>query len=80
MLNSCLKLVTAAVLVGAFAVQVQAAVPQQVNPEAGVKASNTRVKWQVAHKANWEHVHNCNPSPCKRLKDRHKKGLGTVFW
>jgi hypothetical protein len=31
-----------------------------------------------AHVSNWEHYHQCNPSPCKRLRDRHKMGTGSV--
>lgn len=31
-----------------------------------------------AHVLNWEHYHQCNPSPCKRLRDRHKMGTGSV--
>jgi len=41
--------------------------------------------WQVelgapanAHVSKWEHYHQCNPSPCKRLRDRHKMGTGSV--
>jgi len=41
--------------------------------------------WQVelvskanAHVSKWSHYHQCNPSPCKRLRDRHKKGTGSV--
>jgi hypothetical protein len=31
-----------------------------------------------AHVSQWDHSHQCNPSPCKRLRDRHKKGTGSV--
>lgn len=31
-----------------------------------------------AHVSQWDHYHQCNPSPCKRLRDRHKKGTGSV--
>ena len=41
--------------------------------------------WQVelTSKANadvrhWEHIHDCNPSPCPKKKDRHKMGTGSV--
>ena len=31
-----------------------------------------------AHVLNWGHKHQCTPSPCPRLKDRHKMGTGSV--
>jgi hypothetical protein len=31
-----------------------------------------------AHVSQWSHYHQCNPSPCPRLRDRHKKGTGSV--
>ena len=31
-----------------------------------------------AHVSKWGHYHQCNPSPCKRLRDRHKRGTGSV--
>ena len=41
--------------------------------------------WQVelaspaqAHVSKWSHYHKCNPSPCPKLRDRHKKGTGSV--
>lgn len=78
MLKTSMTMLAAAISLGAAAEQVQAA----TSPEAALESHGTRAApggtWQVAHVSQWGHYHQCNPSPCKRLRDRHKKGTGSV--
>jgi hypothetical protein len=75
MLKYAMRTLTAMTLVGAFAVPVQAASPQ-IMVTAGKGYADSRATLQPAHFSRWSHYHKCNPSPCKGLKYRHKKGHG----
>lgn len=75
MLKYTVSMLTAMTLVSAFVVQVQAA-PHQVMVRAGDRYADTGGTWQLADFRRWSHYHQCNPSPCKGLKYRHKKGHG----
>lgn len=46
--------------------------------EAGDSYTEPQGLVQLAHVSQWSHFHQCNPSPCPRLRDRHKKGTGSV--
>jgi hypothetical protein len=77
-LKTSMMMLTAMVLAGASAVQVQAKATPDVTVEVGDKSAKPQETWQVAHVSQWGHYHQCNPSPCKKLRDRHKKGTGSV--
>ena len=49
-----------------------------VNTEQGGSLTVTALAPAQAHVSQWGHYHQCNPSPCKRLRDRHKRGTGSV--
>jgi hypothetical protein len=74
MLKNTLSMLAAMALVGALFGQAQAASPQMVS--IGDRYADTHATWQLAHFSNWSHYHQCTPSPCKKLKYRHKKGHG----
>ena len=75
MLKYAMSTLTAMALAGTFAVQAQAATPQ-VMVKAGDRYADSRGTWQPVHFSNWSHYHQCTPSPCGKLKFRHKKGHG----
>jgi hypothetical protein len=75
MLKHSMSMLTAMTLVSAFAAQAQAASPQ-VMVRAGDRYADTRETWQPAHFSSYSHYHQCTPSPCKKLKYRHKRGHG----
>jgi len=64
MLKTGMMMLTAMILVGVS--------------EAGDRHTESQGTWQLAHVSQWSHHHQCNPSPCPKLKDRHKKGTGSV--
>jgi hypothetical protein len=49
-----------------------------VGLQASDRSTEPQGLWQLAHVSQWSHYHQCNPSPCPRLRDRHKKGTGSV--
>ena len=49
-----------------------------VGPQTAEKPTEPQGMVQLAHVSQWDHYHQCNPSPCKRLRDRHEKGTGSV--
>jgi hypothetical protein len=64
MLKTSMMMLTAMVLVGVS--------------EAGDRSTEPQGTFQLAHVSQWSHYHQCNPSPCPKLRDRHKKGTGSV--
>lgn len=78
MLKTSMTMLTAMILVGVSAVQVQATASPEVTLEAGDRSTEPQGTWKVAHVSQWGHYHQCNPSPCPKLRDRHKKGTGSV--
>jgi hypothetical protein len=78
MLKASVLMMTAMVLAGVSAASVQAAPSSDISVQAVDKSAQADGTWQIAHVSNWSHYHKCNPSPCKRLRDRHKKGTGSV--
>ena len=71
------KLLAATMLVGASAAQMAAASPQ-VAFDADDRQTVAQGTFKLADVRHWEHVHKCNPSPCKKRRDRHKMGTGSV--
>ncbi len=78
MLKTSMTTLAAMILVGVSAAQVQAAASPEAGLDAGIRSTEAQAAWQVAHVSKWEHYHQCTPSPCPKLKDRHKKGTGSV--
>jgi hypothetical protein len=78
MLKTAMTMLAAMLVSGAYAAKVQAAETPEAALVAGVRSKDAQETWRVAHVSKWDHYHQCNPSPCPKLKDRHKKGTGSV--
>jgi hypothetical protein len=78
MLKTSMMMLAAMIVVGGSGLQAQAATAPDVSLGAGGGLTESQETWEVAHVSQWGHYHQCNPSPCKRLRDRHKKGTGSV--
>ncbi len=78
MLKTTMMIIATMVLVGVSALQVQAATSHDVTLETSDRSAELEGTWQLAHVSQWGHHHECNPSPCRKLKDRHKHGTGSV--
>jgi hypothetical protein len=76
MLKTGMMMLAAMILVGGSAVRAEAATSPETALESGNTGTAPEAALQVAHVSQWDHYHQCNPSPCKRLRDRHKKGTG----
>lgn len=73
MLKTSMMMLAAMVIVGGTGLQAQAATAPDVSLGAGGGLTGSQETWQVAHVSQWDHYHQC-----KRLRDRHKKGTGSV--
>ncbi len=78
MLKTTMTMMMAMALIGVSAVPVHAAATPDVTLAASDRSAEPEGTWRVAHVSQWSHYHQCNPSPCQRLRDRHKKGTGSV--
>ena len=71
------KTLAAILLVGASFGQAQASIPLDTSDiSVGAVSIDAPGTLTVAHSSKWSHYHKCTPSPCKKLKYRHKKGHG----
>ena len=72
-----MKSLSAILLVGASFGQAHASSPLDTfEISVSAASSDARGAFTVAHFSKWSHYHKCTPSPCKKLKYRHKKGHG----
>ena len=78
MLKTSLMMLAAMVVVGGTGLKAQAATAPEATLGTGGGLTEPQETWQVAHVSQWGLYHQCNPSPCPKLKDRHKKGTGSV--